>query len=745
MAHSVSFAVDIHQTELDSESSEDDFVIYQDFPNMDRGFDAVEMALIGGSSDRTVTAHDDGEEAGQRAPFTRNRWSAATTRVLSSMPSRSVGRSGAEVSQHQRPQVSSQTSSGRTLHHPTSEVSQRQNLLRNLKSLTAAERVRRLRNMPLSLHEKCDLRVLACPEKDSEALSAIHLTRCSLLKTLHSGWQGVLSLLVSVHLWQGALKHVSGRFGTGVLSYFVFLRTLLLYNLFLSIIIILFLVVPQVICGSSLSLNMEKFVGFEILTGTGLLTNSLLFYGYYNYTEHNSCQQRNENEPYKAAAYNIRLAYLLIIGTVLTVTCIMLVYSVSKIFGKNFDIFKSHGNLALKVFTSWDFKVSKKTSVKLQAENICVQLKELLCELGSEKPKRNVTSRLQLLANHSVAWAACLGSTVGILNIVYYFYNYKLSPEGVINDSDELQLLGLPFLLCCVNFLLPTVFNMIAYFEGYDSLSLCICVSIIRNVLLKVSTVVALCYHWKKSIDEPQTDCWETFVGQELYRFLIMDNIFAVLYIIFGEFIWRFLSQVVLGRKRKPVFDIARNVLDLIYGQTLVWLGMLFTPLLPAIQIVKLFFLFYLKRASLMENCQAPRKPWRATEMNSIFMSILFFPSFVGAAACIAYTMWSHKPSSTCGPFRNLPNMFSSGREWRKSLEGSSLSWLKWAYNFIDNPLFLFITAGIFILLIYTHIQAADGQRRIILSLQEQIKNECEDKKFLIAKLQALCDEQDNS
>lgn len=49
--------------------------------------------------------------------------------------------------------------------------------------------------------------------------------------------------------------------------------------------------------------------------------------------------------------------------------------SMSKSFGRNFQVLASNGNWAVKVFCSWDFKVSKETPVKLQSEKICTQLK----------------------------------------------------------------------------------------------------------------------------------------------------------------------------------------------------------------------------------------------------------------------------------------------------------------------------------------------------------------------------------
>lgn len=44
-------------------------------------------------------------------------------------------------------------------------------------------------------------------------------------------------------------------------------------------------------------------------------------------------------------------------------------------FGESYRVGSSAGDLAIKVFCAWDFKVVQRRSVKLQCENICTQLK----------------------------------------------------------------------------------------------------------------------------------------------------------------------------------------------------------------------------------------------------------------------------------------------------------------------------------------------------------------------------------
>lgn len=80
-------------------------------------------------------------------------------------------------------------------------------------------------------------------------------------------WYSWLSFLRSLQFWQVALKRVSGRFGTGVLSYFVFIKTLLLFNAFLFLVTGVFVVLPQVLFPPVLRAGRPSFYGLELLTG----------------------------------------------------------------------------------------------------------------------------------------------------------------------------------------------------------------------------------------------------------------------------------------------------------------------------------------------------------------------------------------------------------------------------------------------------------------------------------------------
>ncbi|KAI3352873.1 hypothetical protein L3Q82_019450, partial [Scortum barcoo] len=675
----------------------------------------------------------------QTDPLIDERWSSDTLKVLSSMPSRTIGRSrGAIISQYynrtmqlrrrrqSRPSIRDFSRSARPsirgygmeADSTDAQVSKRDRLVNNLQNLSVSDRIRMLRAMPLSVAEKRELRRLAL-QKERNTVPGSKIPCCSQLKyyiiiAARHSWYSWLSFMHSLQLWQVALKRVSGRFGSGVLSYFLFLKTLLFFNFFLFLVTGAFMVLPQAVHPPVLAASRHNFTGLELLTGAGYFSDTVMYYGYYcNYTLRTSCSDdvsvTNGTRLHcvsKHHSYNMPLAYFFTIGMSFFITCIILVYSMSKSFGQSFRIDKSHSILAMKVLCSWDFKVIKKPSVKLRSENICTQLKELLAEVNHKNVKNTVCQRLGKLTVHGLAWAICIASTAACVFVIYCFSEHmrKHTSRSVNKDAlNDPSLLALPVVVSFINLLLPGMFNLTAWMEDYESPSLHTYVAIGRNLMLKVSVLGVLCYHWLGRVAaDPniiEKECWESFVGQELYRFLLMDFIFTLLDTLFGELLWRLFSQKVLKRRRRPVFDIARNVLELIYGQTLAWLGVLFTPLLPAVQILKLLLLFYIKKNSVMMNCQAPRKPYRVSQMTTIFITLLCFPSFLGASVCVTYTMWSITPSTSCGPFRELKTMFQAGKRWVEELEKDNpkLSVLARAHSYlVENPFFLFVGAGIF-------------------------------------------------
>lgn len=95
--------------------------------------------------------------------------------------------------------------------------------------------------------------------------------------------------------------------------------------------------------------------------------------------------------------------------------------------------------------------------------------------------------------------------------------------------------------------------------------------------------------------------CWESAVGQEMYKLLIFDFMIILAVTLFMDFprmllvthcSWKLVQWCGLQE-----FGISDNVLEIIYGQTICWIGTFFSPLLPAIATIKYFIIFYVKKS----------------------------------------------------------------------------------------------------------------------------------------------------
>ncbi|XP_046532611.1 transmembrane channel-like protein 6 isoform X1 [Equus quagga] len=708
-------------------------------------------------------------------------YSTATLRILASMPSRTIGRSrGAILSQYynrtvrlrrrgSRPPLGGVGRSARPSLRlydleldPTAfqEEEKRTLLVKELQGLTVAQRDHMLRGMPLSLAEKRSLReeswTQSGKQRGPQGRRGL-LPCCSRLRyacglALHSLGLALLSALQALTPWRYALKQIGGQFGSSVLSYFLFLKTLLAFNALLLLPLLAFIVGVQAAFPPAPADSVPTFTGLELLTGGGRFSHSVMYYGYYSNTTLNQlCGPPLDGSQCTPEAgglpYNMPLAYLFTMGMSFFITCITLVYSMSRSFGESYRVGSTSGVHAITVFCSWDYKVTQKWPSRLQQDNIRTQLKELLAEWQLQQGPRSVWGRLRQVAILGFVWLLCLGTTLGCTLAVYAFS--ELMIKNPVSAEREWELLALPLVVCLLNLGAPYLYRGLAALERHDSPILEVYVAICRNLILKMVILGILCYHWLgRRVGALKGQCWENFVGQELYRLMVMDFVFTLLDTLFGELVWRFISEKQRKKRGKPEFDIARNVLELIYGQTLTWLGVLFSPLLPAMQIVKLLVLFYVKKTSLMANCRAPRRPWLASHMSTVFVSLLCFPSFLGAAIFLCYAIWQVRPSSICGPFRTLDTMYEAGKVWVRHLEkaGPRVSWLPWIHRYlVENTFPIYLVSALLLAVIYLNIQVVKGQRKVICLLKEQISNEGEDKIFLINKLHSVYEGKERS
>ncbi|NWY30053.1 TMC5 protein, partial [Pheucticus melanocephalus] len=588
-----------------------------------------------------------------------------------------------------------------------------------LASMSTNERIKAIQKMPETMRKKREIRNKVLKE----------ITK----KSRHRGAQCTQGAAVSfrrfgntlseyfqqLQPWHKTLKIIGAEFGTSVLSYFVFLKWLLNLNIFSFLINFGFITIPQFLAAEP---NNLSFTGLELLTGAGYFQQTVLYYGFYT----NATISKVGNGP----SYNMQLAYIFTVGIYFVICFFILLFSMARFFSRNFVNSQAFSVNASKLLCTWDFNITNEKAVKLQQKNLLTQIKEGLTEVNKEVQNFSVKERVGCIAAHLLAWVVSLATAVAACAGVYFLSinNLQLFMKGYSNDLQrQAAMLVLPVIVSLLNTLIPFFFSWLGHLEKFQTPGQHIYVTIIRNIILKISIVGILCYYWLNIVATSESQCWETLVGQDIYRLVLVDFIFCLLGSFFGDFFSppRIIGTTVCMNLGLPEFDIGRNVLDLIYAQTLTWIGILFSPLLPSIQMIAFLIVFFVKKASLMRNCQPPRKVWRTAQMTTSFIFLLFCPSFLGVLSVIGVTVWRLKPSEECGPFRGLPSMYAAVDEWIQILESYTVSkWVVWIYhNLISSELFFFIISTVVLIVTYLYLEIIQARKTMTKLLHNQIIN----------------------
>ncbi|XP_027626610.1 transmembrane channel-like protein 8, partial [Tupaia chinensis] len=478
-------------------------------------------------------------------------------------------------------------------------------------------------------------------------------------------------------LWEGALYEIGGLFGTGIQSYFTFLRFLLLLNLLTLLLTTGFVLLPLAWLrppapGPALNLTLHcprshgpqtgapKFHNqlWNVLTGRAF-NNTYLFYGGYR------------AGPERSSAYSIRLAYLLSpLACLLLCFCGTLQRMVKGLPQKPLLGPGYRAPLSAKVFSSWDFCIRVQEAATIKKHEISnefkVELQEAQRFLQKQQQSRSqrVCHLITYLRVNVLMGLLVAGAISAIFWATKYSQDNKEEPLFVL-----LQYLP-PGVIALVNFLGPLLFVFLVQQENYPP-STEVNLTLVWCVVLKLASLAMfsfslgqtmLCVGTKKTSCEPygynacDYQCWENAVGEEMYKLGIFNFLLTVAFTFLVSLPRRLLVDRFPGRfwawLGREEFLVPKNVLDIVTGQTVTWMGLFYCPLLPLLNGIFIFLTFYIKRYTLLRNSRASPRLFRASSSTFFFQLVLLLGLLL-AAGPLGYVVSSVHSSWDCGLFTN--------------------------------------------------------------------------------------------
>jgi len=570
---------------------------------------------------------------------------------------------------------------------------------------------------------------------------------------------------LSLELWRGPLKVIEGNFGNGVLSYFLFLKSLLFLNILIFLVEFGFVVIPQALRNYNHLIHFDDFnitsrivntsvcpavntnfyqnrsAGDHILdffTGQGYINTTIMFYSNYD-----SVVLQSENGEY---VYDMPLAYMLVGGAYFILSLFSMVKNLAHGFTESIiesgGFFYSYCN---KVFASWDYCITNEKAVQLKQN--CIY-KDFEAELAEEKRLEKIKGRTRLdrfkiymirFAVSFIIMALLGGAIYAIILAVEVSTNTELTDDKTTfilvlkRWASSLTISGL-------NVLLPFCFEMLTKLEEWSP-RVEVAMSLWRAVLLKLASVAVLVITLFTTYRKHECEqCWENQIGSQMFNLLFVDFFVTVGLTIVAETGRKYVSRYLncgcqLGQFiGMQEFQIPKNVLDLVYGQSLIWIGTFFAPLIPVIGILKLIVLFYVKKTSLLYNCKPSSQPYQGARSN-YFFTLLLLLTFLLCTVAVGWAL-TRIDTSCCGPFKNslCADDYNMMGVITRTIDKFPAGLIE-IVEFVKTTVFIFPLFIIIFLLLYYYHAMNKAHEKMISMLKDQLIMEGRDKRFLMDRL----------
>lgn len=284
---------------------------------------------------------------------------------------------------------------------------------------------------------------------------------------------------------------------------------------------------------------------------------------------------------------------------------------------------------AQRLFTAWDFTITSPKAAALKHAHIHTELREMLADCRTPHAPRTALQRALRCAHQALVHAAAAAAIAAVAYALWLLLQLldEQPPTG-----GRLAAMYVAAAACGTLAVLQAAFAALARLEPGRSARGRVHRTLVRTFGLQLAIGGVLLVYWLVRKDGEDVDngggaprpCWETQIGQELWRLVWVDFAVSVvgawLWAAGRWALWRWMWPAV-GR---PEFDLARGSLGLVFDQSLVWLGMLWSPALVAVVAAKMAVTFYARESALMWFCRPVARPWRGAQMRTVVLGMVF-------------------------------------------------------------------------------------------------------------------------
>nr|XP_061811229.1 transmembrane channel-like protein 3 [Nerophis lumbriciformis] len=264
--------------------------------------------------------------------------------------------------------------------------------------------------------------------------------------------------------WEVRIKKIESHFGSGVASYFIFLRWLFGINIVLTIMTGAFIVLPELLAGAPFGTTRSKTIPKEHLPSAqdldtiwslgGYLQYSVLFYGYYGRVR-----------KIGSAGYRLPLAYFLVGMAVFAYSFIILLRKMAK--NSRLSLASASDEnftFCWRVFCAWDYLIGNPEAAESKGAAIVNNIREAIVE---EQEKKKDTSLAVLISLRLLANILVLMSLAGSIYIIYFVVDrsQKLEqekPELTLWEKNEVSVV-----VSLITMIAPSAFELVAQLEMY--------------------------------------------------------------------------------------------------------------------------------------------------------------------------------------------------------------------------------------------------------------------------------------